>query len=71
MSTRGISLEEVLAHNKALKKGPKGLVGVFGKISLIFKEAIVLRNFKLEEPAGSENGLSEPLSSTQALLEPI
>jgi hypothetical protein len=26
-----ISLEEVLAYNKSLKKGPKGLVGVFGK----------------------------------------
>jgi hypothetical protein len=31
MPSIGICLEEVLAHNKSLKKDPKGLVGVFGK----------------------------------------
>jgi hypothetical protein len=30
MSSQGIGLEEVLDRNRALKKGPKGLVGVFG-----------------------------------------
>jgi len=30
MTFTGVSLEDVLAHNRNLKKGPKGLVGVFG-----------------------------------------
>ena len=36
-----ISLEEVLAHNKSLKGGPKGLVGVFGKFVERFRRTKV------------------------------
>lgn len=36
-----ISLGEVLAHNKSLKEGPKGLVGVFGKFVERFRRTKV------------------------------
>lgn len=55
MSTRGISLEEVLAHNKALKKGPKGLVGVFGKISPDFQRSNCTEKLQV----GGTSGIGE------------
>jgi hypothetical protein len=51
MSFQGISIEEVLAHNTSLKKGPKGLVGVFGKFVDSPYERNVLKSFKSEEQA--------------------
>jgi hypothetical protein len=51
MPSPGISLEEVLAHNNGLRKGPKGLVGVFGRfVFRTFEVGMnVLKNFKSEE----------------------
>jgi hypothetical protein len=50
-----ICLEEVLAHNKSLKKDPKGLVGVFGKFVEKFRRTKVTQLAQV----GGTSGIGE------------